>query len=38
MTTSWLVYSGADPDVIAQAREDRDDLEVFMSHLKIFKS
>ncbi|KII87361.1 hypothetical protein PLICRDRAFT_42989 [Plicaturopsis crispa FD-325 SS-3] len=26
-TTSWMVYTGADPDVIAQAREDRDDLE-----------
>ncbi|KAA1475470.1 hypothetical protein DENSPDRAFT_426990 [Dentipellis sp. KUC8613] len=26
-TTSWPVYSGADPDVIAQAREERDDLD-----------
>ncbi|KAI0050965.1 hypothetical protein FA95DRAFT_1554998 [Auriscalpium vulgare] len=26
-TTSWPVLSGADPDVIAQAREDHDDLE-----------
>ncbi|KAI0057252.1 hypothetical protein BV25DRAFT_1920347 [Artomyces pyxidatus] len=26
-TTSWPVYSGADPDVLAQAREDNDDLE-----------
>lgn len=25
LTTSWPVYSGADPNVIAQAREDRDD-------------
>ena len=24
-TTSWPVYSGADPAVIAQAREERDD-------------
>ncbi|TFY58233.1 hypothetical protein EVG20_g8233 [Dentipellis fragilis] len=26
-TTSWPVYSGAGPDVIAQAREERDDLD-----------
>ncbi|KAF8966304.1 hypothetical protein BDZ97DRAFT_1808888 [Flammula alnicola] len=25
LTTSWLVYSGADPALIAQAREERDD-------------
>lgn len=25
LTTSWPVYSGADPALIAQAREDRDD-------------
>lgn len=25
LTTSWPVYSGADPDLIAQAREERDD-------------
>lgn len=27
LTTSWPVYSGADPEVMRQAREDRDDLE-----------
>ncbi|EPQ56311.1 hypothetical protein GLOTRDRAFT_128260 [Gloeophyllum trabeum ATCC 11539] len=26
-TTSWPVYNGADPDVITQAREERDELE-----------
>jgi len=25
LTTSWPVYSGADPDIVAQAREERDD-------------
>lgn len=25
LTTSWPVYSGADPSIIAQAREERDD-------------
>ncbi|KAF9530419.1 hypothetical protein CPB83DRAFT_850884 [Crepidotus variabilis] len=25
LTTSWPVFAGADPDIIAQAREDRDD-------------
>jgi len=27
ITTSWPVYSGADPNVIIQAREEREDLE-----------
>jgi hypothetical protein len=27
LTTSWPVYSGADPNIVALAREDRDDLE-----------
>lgn len=27
LTTSWPVYSGADPEVIRQAREEREDLE-----------
>ncbi|KZT20100.1 hypothetical protein NEOLEDRAFT_1182830 [Neolentinus lepideus HHB14362 ss-1] len=26
-TTSWPVYNGADPDVVTQAREERDELE-----------
>jgi hypothetical protein len=25
LTTSWLVYNGADPDTITQARQERDD-------------
>ena len=27
ITTSWSVYSGAEPDLLARAREDRDDME-----------
>lgn len=25
LTTTWLVYNGADPDIITQARTERDD-------------
>ena len=27
LTTSWPVYSGADPDLLERAREERDELE-----------
>lgn len=27
LTTSWPVYSGADPNIMRQAREERSDLE-----------
>ncbi|KDQ61736.1 hypothetical protein JAAARDRAFT_520251 [Jaapia argillacea MUCL 33604] len=27
VTTSWPVFSGADPNIVTQAREDRDELE-----------
>lgn len=45
ITTSWSVYAGCDSQIMAQAREDRDDIEervgnaiemAIMSKAKIF--